>query len=91
MIRYLGEEPFSFNTDKYNKVLKTYLGNHIKVIKRRKVGKEIVSASLVRKLLKENNLDEIKKYVPLVTYEYLTSEKGQTVIKKIKEHELGRH
>ncbi len=91
VIRYLGEEPFSFNTDKYNKVLKTYLGNHIKIIKRRKVNQEIVSASLVRKLLKENNLQEIKKYVPFATYEYLTSEKGQQVIEKIKTHELGRH
>ncbi len=91
VIRYLGEEPFSFNTDKYNKVLKTYLGNHIKIIKRKKVDKTTVSASLVRKLLKENNLEEIKQYVPLATYEYLISEKGQLVIEKIKTHELGRH
>ena len=91
VIRYLGEEPFSFNTNKYNKVLKTYLGSHIKIIKRKKVGPEIVSASLVRKLLKENNLKEIKKYVPLATYEYLVSDKGQIVIAKIKEHKLGRH
>ncbi len=90
-IRYLGEEPFSFNTDKYNKVLKTYLGNHIKIIQRKKVDKITVSASLVRKLLKENNLEEIKQYVPLATYEYLISEKGQLVIEKIKTHELGRH
>jgi len=91
VLRYLGEEPFSFNTDKYNKVLKTYLGSHIKIIKRKQIGSDIISASLVRKLLKENNLEEIKKYVPKATYEYLVSEKGQLVIKKIKEHDLGRH
>ena len=90
-IRYLGEEPFSFNTNKYNQVLKTYLGSHIKIIKRKKIGEKIVSASLVRKLLKENNTEEIKKYVPLATYEYLVSEKGQLVVKRIKEHSLGRH
>ena len=53
-LRYLGEEPYSFNTKKYNEVLKQYLGNHIKIIRRKEVGSEIVSASLVRKLLKEN-------------------------------------
>ena len=90
-IRYLGEEPFSFNTNKYNQVLKTYLGSHVKIIKRKKIGEKIVSASLVRKLLKENNTEEIKKYVPLATYEYLVSEKGQLVVKRIKEHSLGRH
>ncbi len=89
--RYLGEEPFSFNTDKYNKVLKTYLSNHIKIVKRRKVGSEIVSASLVRKLIKANKINKIKKYVPEATYNYLKSEKGQVVIKKIKEGKLGRH
>ncbi|MCK5761733.1 MAG: adenylyltransferase/cytidyltransferase family protein [Candidatus Izimaplasma sp.] len=91
VIRYLGEEPFSFNTNKYNKVLKTYLGSHIKIIKRKQIGSDIISASLVRKLLKENNLEEIKKYVPRATYEYLVSEKGQLVVKKILEHDLGRH
>ncbi len=89
--RYLGEEPFSYNTNKYNKVLKDYLGSHIVIIKRKKVGSNIVSASLVRKLIKSNKLSKIKKYVPLATYEYLTSVKGQLIIEKIKEKKLGRH
>jgi len=89
--RYLGEEPFSFNTDKYNNVLKDYLGNHIIIIDRKKVGSHVVSASLVRKLIKTNKLENIKKYVPLATYEYLTSDKGQDIINKIKESKLGRH
>ena len=91
VLRYLGEEPYSFNTKKYNEVLKQYLGSHVKIVKRKKVDKEIVSASLVRKLLKEDNLEEIKKYVPTATYDYLISEKGQIVVKKIKESQLGRH
>ena len=91
VIRYLGEEPFSFNTNKYNEVLKNYLGSRIKIIKRKQIDTEIVSASLVRKLIKDNNMDEIKKYVPLATYEYLVSKKGQKVVKKIKESKLGRH
>ncbi len=89
--RYLGEEPFSYNTDKYNKVLKDHLGGHIKIIKRKEVDESIVSASLIRKLIKENNIEEIKKYVPSATYNYLLSEKSQIVIKNLKEHKLGRH
>ncbi|MBU1020733.1 MAG: adenylyltransferase/cytidyltransferase family protein, partial [Firmicutes bacterium] len=89
--RYLGEEPFSFNTNKYNHVLKDYLGDHVKIIERKKQGNNVISASLVRKFIKANKLSEIKKYVPLATYEYLQSEKGQAVIHTIQEKRLGRH
>ena len=90
-LRYLGEEPFSYNTKKYNEVLTEYLGNHVKIIKRKEIDSAIVSASLVRKLIKEDNLDEIKKYVPQATFDYLISEKGKLVMKKIKESKLSRH
>lgn len=89
--RYLGEEPLSFNTSKYNKVLKDHLGDNLKIIKRKKVGSKVISASLVRKLIKANKIEKIKKYVPLATYNYLLSDKGQKVIKKIQTHKLGRH
>jgi len=90
-IRYLGEEPFSFNTNKYNEVLKKYLGTQIKIIKRKSIDSLIVSASFIRKLIKENKLEEIKKFVPQATYEYLVSDKGQIIVKKIQETKLGRH
>lgn len=89
--RYLGEEPLSFNTSKYNKVLKDYLGDNLKILKRKKAGAKVISASLVRKLIKANKIEKIKKYVPLATYNYLLSEKGHEVIKKIQAHKLGRH
>ena len=91
VMRYLGEEPFSANTSKYNKVLNDYLGNHVKIVKRKTIGTEIVSASLVRKLIKVNKISDVKKYVPQATYDYLISEKGQIVVNKIKESKLGRH
>lgn len=90
-MRYLGEEPFSFNTKKYNKVLKDYLGSRVKIIKRKEIDSDIVSASLIRKLIKEDSLEEMKKYVPQATYEYLVSDKGQIVVNKIKDSKLGRH
>ena len=90
-LRYLGEEPFSFNTDKYNQVLKDYLGNNIKIIERKEQNNQIISASFIRKLIKANKIDKIKEFVPLATYNYLQSDLGQAVIKKIQENKLGRH
>jgi [citrate (pro-3S)-lyase] ligase len=89
--RYLGEEPFSFNTNKYNQVLKSYLGNHIVIVSRKEVKKNAVSASLVRKLIKTNKMDKIKEYVPEATCKYLQSEKGKKVISLIQSKKLGRH
>lgn len=89
--RYLGEEPLSFNTNIYNKVLKDYLNSNLKIIKRKKEGSKVISASLVRKLIKANKISQIKKYVPSATYNYLLSEKGKAIISKIQNTELGRH
>lgn len=89
--RYLGEEPLSFNTSKYNKVLKDYLNDNVKIIERKKEGSMVISASLIRKLIKANKLSQVKKYVPEATYNYLLSEKGQRIVKKIQATELGRH
>jgi len=89
--RYLGEEPLSFNTSKYNKVLQDYLNGNLKIIERKKEGSKVISASLVRKLIKANKISQIKKYVPLATYNYLLSEKGQKIISEIQEKDLGRH
>lgn len=89
--RYLGEEPLSYNTSKYNKVLKDYLNSNIKIIKRKKAGSKVISASLVRKLISANKIDNIKKYVPESTYKYLLSEKGQVIVNKIQNSKLGRH
>jgi [citrate (pro-3S)-lyase] ligase len=89
--RYLGEEPYSYNTNKYNQVLKDHLNSHVKVIPRKTHHKKAISASLVRKLIKANKIDKIKDYVPRATYDYLCSEKGQSIIQMIQSNTLGRH
>ena len=89
--RYLGEEPYSFNTSKYNQVLKTYLGNHIHIIPRKEYHNKAISASLVRKLIKSNKIEKIKHYVPDATYQYLCSQDGQKIISLIQHNTLGRH
>ena len=89
--RYLGEEPYSFNTNKYNETLKDYLGDHIAIIKRKEHNHTAISASTVRKLIKNNHLDKLSEYVPQATIEYLKSDKGQLIIKTIQSKDLGRH
>lgn len=89
--RYLGEEPYSFNTSKYNQTLKDYLNSNVKIVKRLEKNHKPISASLVRKLIKANKIEKIKEYVPEATYQYLISEKGQKVIETIQRKKLGRH
>lgn len=89
--RYLGEEPFSNTTNKYNHVLIDYLGSHIHVIDRKEQFNHPISASFVRKLIRANKMDKIKDYVPQATMDYLLSEKGQRVIKNIQNTEWSRH
>lgn len=89
--RYLGEEPYSFNTNKYNETLKDYLGDHITIIKRKENNHTAISASTVRKLIKNNHLDKLSEYVPQATIDYLKSDKGQRIIKTIQSKDLGRH
>lgn len=90
-MRYLGEEPYSYNTSKYNKVLKDYLGQHVKIIKRLEHNKKAISASQVRKLMKADKIEKLKDLVPKATYDFLQSERGKEVIKKIQSNKLGRH
>jgi [citrate (pro-3S)-lyase] ligase len=72
--RFVGEEPKCYVTSQYNKSLGEILpkyGVELRVIPRKKIGGEHVSASTVRELLKENAFDKIKKIVPATTYDYL--------------------
>ncbi len=88
--RYVGEEPYSPMTGVYNETMKHYLGNDLVIVPRKTIDKAPISASTVRKLLKQNGIDAVKNYVPKVTYDYLLSRKGQAVIRRMKHHE-SRH
>lgn len=85
--RFVGEEPYSPVTEIYNQTMKHYLGDALKIIERKMIDEKPISASTVRSLLKKNGLESIKRYVPNSTYAYLTSEKGQTIIKELKRYE----
>ena len=78
--RFVGEEPFSKVTNAYNQQMKTLLpkyGIDVFELPRKQNDDTIISATLVRRLFLENQLEALKNFVPASTYEYLISEAGQ--------------
>ena len=87
--RYVGEEPTSLVTGIYNQLMQKKLpenGINCVVIKRKENlgGNGVISASEVRKRIKEGNIDDIKNMVPDCTYKFFKSEEGKNVVDKIK-------
>ncbi len=85
--RYVGEEPFSPMTETYNKTMRHYLGNSLKIIERKTVDKQPISASTVRALLRKKDVTAVRDYVPEATYAYLESEAGRKIIAAMKDHD----
>lgn len=72
--RFVGEEPLDNVTAQYNCDMKEILnvaGINVVEIPRKKFGKEFISATKVRKLLKEKNYNLLKHYIPETTMKYL--------------------
>ncbi|MDK2809961.1 MAG: [citrate (pro-3S)-lyase] ligase [Petroclostridium sp.] len=92
--RFVGEEPYCAVTRTYNSIMKKLLPEkNIEVIEvpRLAVGDKAVSASRVRELIKNGELDAIKQLVPKTTYNYLISEEGQQIVKRIQQSQNKRH
>lgn len=76
--RYVGTEPFSALTAKYNDALIKALPQkniEVREIARFEKGGKAVSASDFRQLLREGKTEEAKKLVPKSTFDYLTENK----------------
>lgn len=74
-VRFVGEEPIDNVTRAYNFYLKQELpiyGVDLYEIPRKLLGNQIISASMVRNLLKEGKFDNIKELVPESTFVFLT-------------------
>lgn len=89
--RFVGNEPLSFNTSKYNQVMKKLLKEELVIVDRTKFNKEVISASKVRELIKNNQIELVKDLVPEATFDFLLSKKGKEIINKIQLNTLGRH
>ncbi|MEG1254478.1 [citrate (pro-3S)-lyase] ligase [Clostridium sp.] len=89
--RYVGSEPYCKVTNTYNETLQEILpkyGVEVEVIERCEFMDEAISASRVRDLLKEGNLEATRKLVPDTTFEFLNSEAGAEIIEKLKSTNL---
>lgn len=91
--RFVGEEPYCQVTAVYNRVMKEELPRHgIEVVEipRLTLDGEPVSASSVRRFLREGNLDAALRLVPRATAAYLSSEEAVPVLARIAAGD-GRH
>lgn len=85
--RFIGEEPFSIITRKYNEQMKKILPTfniQVTEIPRYKKNNTVISASLVRQQFLNGDFSSLKDFVPETTYTFLTSSEG----KKLQNHLL---
>lgn len=73
-IRFVGEEPTDYVTKQYNEAMKKILPLYqidVVEIKRKSINDNVISASTVRRYMKEKNQKKIETLVPKVTYDYI--------------------
>lgn len=73
-VRFVGEEPLDLMTAAYNETLRTVLPGHgidVRVIPRKLLDGEPISASRVRAFWREGRYDEIAPLVPAETLDYI--------------------
>ena len=85
--RFVGEEPYCNITQKYNETMIQTFKNfnlNVSIIPRKEMKEKAISASRVRELLKNDEIEELKTLVPQSTFDYLISEKGKEIAERIK-------
>ncbi|MBS4534739.1 [Clostridium sp. D2Q-14] len=91
--RYVGEEPYCEVTRTYNETMKRILeGNNmrVKIVPRLQSKRRAISASFVRELIKKDEIERIKDFVPISTYEFFRSKDAKDLIENIRSN-TGRH
>ncbi|MFT9497516.1 [citrate (pro-3S)-lyase] ligase [Anaerosolibacter sp.] len=84
--RFIGEEPYCPVTRTYNRIMKEYLpqkGIEVVEIPRLHRGENAISASQVRRYIREGDVDKTQRFVPKTTYEFLTSVEAEPIIEMI--------
>ncbi len=87
--RIVGEEPKDPVTNEYNETMKELLPKYnieVLEIPRLELDKEVISASKVRKAIKEDDYEFLKKLVPMTTYRFIQSDNAKEIIESIKAH-----
>lgn len=84
--RYVGEEPFSQVTSIYNRIMKEQLdeiGIECIVVPRKTSGSVAISASKVRQMIHDGNVEGIRDVVPENTYRFFLSAEADDIVRKI--------
>ena len=92
--RFAGEEPYSGLTRIYNEEMARLLpeyGVQFIQIPRATAYQQVVSASVVRRMIHDGNTEDIRRFVPYTTYQYFQSEAGRTVAERIRRTERVEH
>ncbi|MCK9328519.1 MAG: [citrate (pro-3S)-lyase] ligase [Sphaerochaetaceae bacterium] len=87
-VRFVGNEPLSAVTSIYNDVLRSQLpkeGISFRIIPRLKVNGVPISASNVRKAIKEDDWATVKALLPSSSYDFFRSSDAAPIIRRIKE------
>ncbi|MBU1094806.1 MAG: adenylyltransferase/cytidyltransferase family protein [Firmicutes bacterium] len=74
--RYVGNEPLDPTTNAYNETMQSLLNDKLVVIDRLERDNQVISASYVRKMVKENNFQALEHFVPKATFKFLKSHAG---------------
>jgi len=91
--RYVGTENYCHTTRAYNEAMKKILppiGCELIEIERKAIGKQddlqpnYISASKVRKAIRENNLESVMIFLPEATRNFLLSDEAKEIIEQIK-------
>lgn len=85
--RYVGEEPYCEVTKSYNDTLKRTLetyGVQLIEIKRKEEKGEAISASRVRRLIKDGEWEQISEIVPETTDQFIQGNEGKEIVEKVK-------
>ena len=86
-IRFVGEEPLSAVTARYNRVMEEALpkcGVACRTVPRKELFGRPISASLVRRCIQENDWTTLERMVPASTLRYLRSSEAADVIAAIR-------
>jgi len=84
--RYVGTEPHCKVTNTYNISMQEILPKYnveVKLINRKELQNDAISASKVRKLLKEGHIEKVKNLLPRASFDFLLSKEGELVINRL--------
>ncbi len=85
--RYVGEEPTSQVTGLYNQIMAEELpkaGIECRIIPRKAVGDQVISASTVRKALQDGDMETFRRLVPETTAAWFESSEAAPVLERIR-------